>query len=268
MPEQSNTDIVRGIYAAFLRNDLPAVLDSLTDDVEWTWYGPAEIPFAGTRHGRDAVAEWFAIIADTVEFHQFEPAGFEFVAEGDTVAVQGFERISAKPAGRPIDHHWVQFMTLRGGKVARFRQFPDTAAVVEAFLPAGNAAHMRRIIEEGWNSKNPAAFDGAFADDFVSHTPSGEFAGPDGYKQLYNAYVTAFPDCQFTIDTLVAEGDTVSLSYTFSGTHTGPLQDVPATGKRVSVQGVSVSRVVGGRSIEERVLWDNHGLMQQLGLAE
>lgn len=134
-------------------------------------------------------------------------------------------------------------------------------------MSADNKAHVRRFIEDGWNKKNPAAFDDRIAEEFVSHTPAGDFTGPNGYKQLYDAYVTAFPDCQFTIDALVAEGDTVSLSYTFSGTHTGPLRDVPATGKRVSVPGVSVSRIVDGQSVEERVVWDNLGLMQQLGLA-
>lgn len=134
-------------------------------------------------------------------------------------------------------------------------------------MSADNKAHIRRLIEEGWNEKNPAAFDGMIAAEFVSHTPVGDFKGLDGYKQLYNAYVTAFPDCRFTIDNLVGDGDMVSLSYTFSGTHTGPLQDVPATGKKVSVLGVSVSRFVNGSSVEERVVWDQLGIMQQLGLA-
>lgn len=135
-------------------------------------------------------------------------------------------------------------------------------------MSANNKAHMRRFIEDGWNRKNPAAFDDLIAPEFVSHTPNGDFEGPDGYKQLYNTFVTAFPDCHFTIDTLVGEGDTVSLGYTFAGTHTGPLEDVPPTGKRVSVPGVSVARIVDGRSVEETVVWDTLGLMQQLGLAE
>ena len=130
-----------------------------------------------------------------------------------------------------------------------------------------NKAHIRRFIEDGWNEKNPAAFDGHIAPEFVSHTPNGDYRGLDGYKELYSTYVTAFPDCQFTIDDLVAEGDKVSLGYTFSGTNTGPLQDVPPTGNRVSVRGVSVSRIVDGRSVEETVVWDTHGLLQQLGLA-
>lgn len=133
MTERTNEAVVRGIYRSFLQDDLPAVLDALTEDVEWTWYGPSAIPVAGTRHGREAVAEWFGIIADTVEFQRFEPDDFEFVAQGDTVVVLGNERGTARATGRTFDGQWVQFMTLRDGKVARFRQFPDTAAVGAAF---------------------------------------------------------------------------------------------------------------------------------------
>ena len=131
-----------------------------------------------------------------------------------------------------------------------------------------NKALMQRVIEEGWNARNPAAFDSLIGEGFVSHAPNGEFEGLDGYKQLYDIYVSAFPDCRFTIDQLVGEGEMVSLSYTFNGTHTGPLQEVPPTGKRVSTRGVSVCRVVDGQSVQEHVVWDGLGLLQQLGLVE
>jgi uncharacterized protein len=136
MHEQANADAVRSLYAAFVRNDISAVLDALSDDVEWTWYGPAEIPFAGTWTGREGVAKWFDVIADTVEFRHWDPADFEFVAQGDTVVVLGYEQDTARPTGRQFDQQWVQFMTIRDGKIARFRQFPDTAAVGAAFAPA------------------------------------------------------------------------------------------------------------------------------------
>jgi uncharacterized protein len=76
------------------------------------------------------------VIADTVEFHEFDPGDFEFVSEGDTVAVLGRERITAKPTGRAFEQQWVQFFTLRNGKIARFREFTDTAAVQSAFAAA------------------------------------------------------------------------------------------------------------------------------------
>jgi uncharacterized protein len=136
MSEQANEAVVRGIYDSFLRGDLPAVLEALTEDVEWSWYGPGELPFAGTWTGREAVAKWFGVIADTVEFRHFNPTDFEFVAQGETVVVLGYEQDTARRTGRQFDQQWVQFLTIRDGKVARFRQFPDTAAVDAAFASA------------------------------------------------------------------------------------------------------------------------------------
>ena len=128
-----------------------------------------------------------------------------------------------------------------------------------------NKALVRRFIEEGWNQRNSGVFDELLAPDYISHTPDGDFQGLEGYKQLYNAYVTAFPDCHFTVDDLVAEGDKVSMSYTFTGTHDGQLQDVAPTGKRVTVSGVFVGRIVGGKAVEDRTVWDTLGLMRQIG---
>jgi ketosteroid isomerase-like protein len=97
MSERTNTDVVQQGYEAFGRGDIPAVLDLLTDDVEWIQQGPSVIPFAGTRHGHEGVAEYFSVLDENLEFEQFEPR--EFVAQGDTVVV-GFERsVSVGRAG-------------------------------------------------------------------------------------------------------------------------------------------------------------------------
>jgi ketosteroid isomerase-like protein len=56
MAEQEDADAIQSVYAAFTRGDIPAVLDALTDDVEWFLPGPPEvIPFAGMRRGREQV---------------------------------------------------------------------------------------------------------------------------------------------------------------------------------------------------------------------
>jgi ketosteroid isomerase-like protein len=55
MSERTNAVVVQQGYEAFGRGDIPALLDLLTDDVEWVYQGPSVIPFAGTRHGREGV---------------------------------------------------------------------------------------------------------------------------------------------------------------------------------------------------------------------
>lgn len=126
-----NVEVVQRTYDAVGPGDIVAVLDLLTDDVEWTLPGPSTIPFAGPRHGREAVAEFFSLVQETLEFQQFEPR--QFVAQGDTVVVLGYERNLIKPTGRTFEQEWAHVYTLRDGKIARGRFFEDTAAYVVAF---------------------------------------------------------------------------------------------------------------------------------------
>jgi ketosteroid isomerase-like protein len=134
MNDQVNVDVVQQAYAAFGRGDIPALLSLLTDDVEWSLYGPSVIPWAGTRHGHEGVAEFFSLIGETLEFEQFEPR--EFVAQGDTVVVLGYERSLVKPTGHTFEQEWAHVYTLRNGKIAKGRFIEDTAAQVVAFSAA------------------------------------------------------------------------------------------------------------------------------------
>ena len=134
MSERTNADVVQRGYEAFGRGDIPALLDLLTDDVEWTLQGPSVIPFAGTRHGHEGVAEFFDVLGETLDFEQFEPR--EYVAQGDTVVVVGFERSLSRATGRTIEQEWAHVNTLRNGKIAKFRAFEDTGAYVAAFEPS------------------------------------------------------------------------------------------------------------------------------------
>ena len=127
---RTNAGVVQETYEAVGRGDIPALLDLLTDDVEWTFQGPSSIPFAGTRRGREGVAEFFSLVGKNLKFQEFEPR--EFVAQGDTVVVLGFERSLVKPTGRTFEQEWAHVYTLRDGKVATFLALEDTAAHVVA----------------------------------------------------------------------------------------------------------------------------------------
>ena len=129
MSDPTNVDIVQRFYGAFGRGDIPAALDLLSDDVEWTFQAPSVIPFAGTRHGREGVAQFFSLVGETLEFQQFEPR--QFVGQGDTVVV-GYERNLIKPTGRTFEQEWAHVYALRDGKIAKHRGFEDTAAYVAA----------------------------------------------------------------------------------------------------------------------------------------
>jgi len=98
-----------------------------------------------------------------------------------------------------------------------------------------NKAVVRRLIEDHWNAKNRALVSELFAPMVTIHTPDGVLKGLDGASMLLQAYVTAFPDFRPVIDDLVADADKVAFRWTFNGSHRGPLANIPASGKQVSV---------------------------------
>lgn len=80
------------------------------------------------------------------------------------------------------------------------------------------------------------------------------------------AYWKAFPDTVHVLEELVAEGDMVVAHVRCEGTHRGPLEDLPPTGRRVRYEGIHIVRFAGGRIRSWWAMDDNLGLMQQLGM--
>jgi len=58
---------------------------------------------------------------------------------------------------------------------------------------------------------------------------------------------TAFPDLKADLAVMVADEDSIAFAYTLSGTHKGPLMGIPATGKKVSIRGVQLSKFRDGK---------------------
>ena len=84
---------------------------------------------------------------------------------------------------------------------------------------------------------------------------------------LITAYRNAFPDMHFTIDEQVAKENTVVTRWTAQkGTHNGELAGMPATGKPATVVGVGVDRIENGKIVESWGIFDQFGMLQQLGV--
>jgi steroid delta-isomerase-like uncharacterized protein len=130
-----------------------------------------------------------------------------------------------------------------------------------------NKALARRNIEEVFNEGNLATIDELIDPDWVNHDPTNPegFRGIEGAKQFVEVYRSAFPDVHITIEEQVAEGDMVATRWTARGTHQGELSGIPASGNQVTVRGMSMDRISGGKIVET---WDNYdalGMMQQIG---
>lgn len=130
--ERENLEIVQGLYAAFGRGDIPAILEGLADDVDWRQPGSAGVlPFAGVRHGKGEVLSFFQSLDQSLNIELFEPR--EWMAHVDKVIVLGQEEGTVKATGRGYAFDWAHVFTLRGGRVVQFRDYYDTNVLVEAF---------------------------------------------------------------------------------------------------------------------------------------
>jgi steroid delta-isomerase-like uncharacterized protein len=130
-----------------------------------------------------------------------------------------------------------------------------------------NKAVVRRFIEKVQNQKNWETYDELNAPDFVNlSAPPGVPSDREGGKMFLGAFLNAFPDFQFTIDDMIAEGDRVATKKTFSGTHTAELNGIPPTWKRVSITFVDILRLRDGKIIEHWLSMDQLRFMQQLGV--
>jgi len=79
-------------------------------------------------------------------------------------------------------------------------------------------------------------------------------------------FLTAFPDWHGTVDDIIAEGDTVVNRWTGHGTHLVELMGIPATGKPVTLTGITIFRIAGNKIVEEWTEMNQMSLMQQLGV--
>ncbi|MFF8940931.1 ester cyclase [Streptomyces sp. NPDC014864] len=136
-----------------------------------------------------------------------------------------------------------------------------------------NEAFVRGLFE-AWNNRDYDSIAGSVAPDctLIDEGSGRTLQGPEGFTQLAKALFDAMPDGKFTLDHLTAQGDTVVIEYTGSGTQTGDLKlnvgTVPATGRAVTVHGVDVYEVKNGKVQEARAYLDSGSIMSQLGLTE
>jgi ketosteroid isomerase-like protein len=126
MSADANIKIITEIYEAFGRGDIAAILDAVTDDVDWAAEAASSAaPWYGVRHGRDAVAVFFSDFGSTMEVEEFTPVSLA-ANDTDVLTVVRF-RARSRDTGRTAQmnlHHYFKF---RDGKVAYYRGTEDTA---------------------------------------------------------------------------------------------------------------------------------------------
>ena len=89
--------------------------------------------------------------------------------------------------------------------------------------------------------------------------------GPIGYLTIIAMMRSGFPDIQWTLEEMIAEGDKVAVRYTMKGTQQGEFFGFPPTGKPIAVQAINFYRLVDDQIVEEYGQPDMLGLLKQIG---
>jgi steroid delta-isomerase-like uncharacterized protein len=134
-------------------------------------------------------------------------------------------------------------------------------------MPTENKTIVRRLYEEVWNERKLEVVDELISPSHALQDPfvSGSQVGPGSYKRRVVELTTAFPDLCFNVEDTIAEKEKIVVSWIFSGTHKGEFMEIPATGKKISVEGITIHHIRNGKILDSNARWDALGLMRQLG---
>lgn len=114
-----NAALARGLYEAFDRGDIAAIIGALAENVSWN--SPTVLPHGGIAHGHEEVEGFFKRLADKWEDFRVEVR--EFVSSGDRVCAIG--RAQGKLEGLPAAYGFVHCLTVVDGTVIRFHEYVD-----------------------------------------------------------------------------------------------------------------------------------------------
>lgn len=136
-------------------------------------------------------------------------------------------------------------------------------------MPTDNKAVVRRLYDEVWNKRHLETANELISPSHALNDPhlTGSAVGPEAYKGVVTQFLGAFPDLRFTVEDMISEKDKVVVSWVISGTHKREFRGIPATNKKISIEGITINHVANGKITDSYVSVDYLSMMQQLGVA-
>ena len=128
---KTNLEIVQEAYFNFSQGNIPAMLDAMSEGIEWELPSSAHVNFAGKFSGKQGVLDFFNHVNSENEFNEF--AVDTFVASGNHVVAIGHLSAKAKSTGKTSSNKWAHFWELKDGKIVKHYEYADTAEIRDAF---------------------------------------------------------------------------------------------------------------------------------------
>jgi steroid delta-isomerase-like uncharacterized protein len=125
-----------------------------------------------------------------------------------------------------------------------------------------------QTINEAWNSHDIEKVLSFYSSEYVGDDvgQASLLRGHEGLRAMLENYWKAFPDLNFKVVSTLVEGDRVAIVWVGDGTHQGSIMNIPPTGHKVEVRGVSIINVEDGLVVRGQYIWDLAGMLRHMGL--
>ncbi|MEA1871996.1 MAG: ketosteroid isomerase-related protein [Chloroflexota bacterium] len=119
-----------------------------------------------------------------------------------------------------------------------------------------------------WNSHDVEKIVTFFTDDGVHEdmATGAVYRGKEELKAFISSTFIFFPDWKAEVKSRFGAGDWSAREWIMSGTHGGDLPGLPATGKKFSVRGASITKLHEGRIRRNTDYWNLASFLQQIGV--
>jgi steroid delta-isomerase-like uncharacterized protein len=124
------------------------------------------------------------------------------------------------------------------------------------------------VVNQAWNSHDPESVLRLYSPDYVGDDVghASLLHGQEGLRALLKTYWKAFPDLRFVCKDCIIQDSRLVTVWVAQGTHQGTILNIPPTGHRVEVKGMSIIDVKDGLIIRGQSIWDMAGMLRHMGL--
>ncbi|MCW3467051.1 ester cyclase [Chitinophaga nivalis] len=124
-----------------------------------------------------------------------------------------------------------------------------------------NKSIIRELYSNTLNKHDLTGLPAIISDEY---TGANGIKGAAGFGAAMSDLFRSFPDIQWQVKSLLADGDQVAVQWIWTGTHLGAFQHIPPTGKKVTATGTIHYQLKAGKIIHLDLLTDRLGFLQQL----
>jgi steroid delta-isomerase-like uncharacterized protein len=130
-----------------------------------------------------------------------------------------------------------------------------------------NKELVKKFYQEVWNERRANCVEKYLSPSHALVDPNAmdTKTGPEAYKTVLTRFLQAFSNLKFEVQEMVCEKDKVVASWTITGVHSGEYNGLPATNKKITVEGISIHQIADGKIMDTYSVWDTLGLMKKVG---